>query len=207
MSLRVVLADDHAILRDGLATVLRDAGIDVVGEAADGEAALALIERLRPDVAVVDIEMPGMTGIEVARKARDAGLQTAVVILSMHRRRYLVRESIDAGASGFVVKEAAAADLLESVRVAAAGSLYLSPSIARFALSGRERNEPLTPREREVLRLVALGLSSKEIAEKLQVTRGTVDNYRAAIMDKLGVRHIPGLVKYAILLGIARLDE
>jgi DNA-binding NarL/FixJ family response regulator len=210
----VLIAEDHQIVREGLAALLRGAGdVKVVAEVADGEAALGRIEALRPKVAVLDIAMPGMTGIEVARKVRDAGIATATVLLSMHREAEFVRAALDAGASGYVLKTAGTRELVDAIRVAAEGDVYLSPQITSIALAaraaggGRREAAALTPRERDVLRLLARGLSSKEIAASLAIGARTVDTHRADIMDKLGVRSVPGLVKYAIRSHLATLDE
>jgi len=210
--LTVLVADDHTIVREGLLGLLRrEPDLDVVAEAADGEEALGGVESLALDVAILDIAMPRMTGVEVARKVRDLGLRTAVVLLSMHIEPAFVRAALDAGASAYVLKTAGARELVEAVRAAAAGDMYLSPRVTSTAL-GAVRTEPreappLTPRERDVLRFLARGLSSKEIATELAIGARTVDGYRAEIMEKLGIRHVPGLVKYAIRHQLATLDE
>ncbi len=209
----VLVADDHVIVRDGIVALLRrEPDIEVLGECSDGEEALARIEALAPAVAVLDIAMPRMTGIEIARKVRDQGLRTAVVLVSAHHEAAYVRGAVDAGASAYVLKDSATRELLDAVRAAASGEVYLSPRIATTALaalrSGAEPEAPaLTPRERDVLRHLAQGLSSKEIAAALGIGVATVNGHRTAIMDKLGIRHVPGLVKYAIKHQLASLDE
>jgi DNA-binding NarL/FixJ family response regulator len=210
--IRAILADDHAIVRDGIAALLRrEPDLDLAAEVGDGEAALERILALRPDVAVVDLEMPRLGGVEVARKVRDQGLGTAVVILSMHKEPAFVRAALDAGAMGYVLKHAATAEMLVAVRAAAAGEVYLSPAVAGAAVEAlrnpRAAAPVLSPRERDVLRLLARGLSSKEIAHALSIGTRTVDGYRASIMDKLEVRSVPGLVKWAIKNGLASLDD
>ncbi|MCC6623208.1 MAG: response regulator transcription factor [Deltaproteobacteria bacterium] len=212
-TIRTVVADDHGLVRAGLVALLRDErDLEVVAQASDGEDALRHIERLRPEVAVVDVAMPGMTGIEVARKARDLGARTAVVLLSVSGGPEFVRAAVDAGAAGYVVKAAAARELVDAVRSAAAGHFFLSPSVARDALGGGGPQvapppTALSPRERDVLRLIARGLSSKEVADALGLRTRTVETYRVSIMDKVGIRHIAGLTKYAIRHHLATLDE
>lgn len=211
----VLLADDHAVVRAGLAALLKgEPDLKVVAEVADGEEAVRAIEATRPDVAVVDIAMPLMTGIEVARKVRDLGLKTAVVLLSMHTERAFVKAGLEAGASGYVLKASGTRELVDAVRVAAAGDMYLSPRVTAAALGKLDRvtsvdgaELELTPRERDVLRLIARGLSSKEAAQELGVGVRTVETHRADMMAKLGIRHMPGLVKYAIKHHLATLEE
>jgi DNA-binding NarL/FixJ family response regulator len=213
MSLRVILADDHAIVREGLRAVLNDeASIEIVAEESDGERALEAIARLRPDVAVLDIRMPGLSGIEVARKLNEDGLATAVVLLSMHKEESFVQSAMDAGVGGYVVKEDAARELIDAVRAVARGDVYLSPRIAGSVVQALRRGPApkaahLTPRERDVVRLLSEGLTSKEIAARLDLSPKTVDGHRATIMDKLGIRSVAGLVKYAIRNHLSGLDE
>jgi DNA-binding NarL/FixJ family response regulator len=203
--IRVLLADDHVLVCRGFAALLRaEPDFEVVGEVADGEAALARIEALRPDVAVVDIGMPGLTGIEVARRVRDAGVRTAVVVLSRHREPSFVTAALEAGASGYVVKESEPRELVEALRVAARGEVYLSPCIASAVARALRDDEDgaaepeLAERERDVLRLLVEGLSSKEVAARLGLSVRTAEGVRGRIMSKLGIHHLPGLTKYAI---------
>ncbi len=209
----VLVADDHTIVRDGLVAILEaEPDVDVVARASNGEDAAERIEALRPDVAVVDIAMPRMTGIEVARKVRDQGLGTAVVLLSVHKEAALVREGLDAGASGYVLKTSETAELVQAVRAAAAGDVFLSPQVTQTAIAALRESEPagapaLSPRVRDDLRLLARGLSSKEIAARLGIAWRTVDTNRAEIMSKLGIHHVPGHVKYALRHQLAMLDD
>ena len=215
--LRVLLADDHAIVRDGLRAVLEaEPGISVVAQVSDGPAAVAAIELHKPDVAVLDIQMPGLTGLEVARQVVASGAHTKIVLLSMHKEDAFVRAAVDAGVAGYVVKEDAARELTQAIRAAARGDVYLSPRVAGqvmqavragggAAASGARAQ--LTPRERDVLRLLADGLTSKEIAGKLHLSPKTVDGHRTAIMDKLAIRNVAGLVKFAIRNHLTELGE
>jgi two-component system response regulator NreC len=208
---RTLVADDHTIFREGLVALLeRDPGLEVVAQAATGGDALAAIEATGPDVALLDVGMPGMTGIEVARKLRDAGARTSVVLLSAHHEAAFVRDALLAGASGYVTKDATTRELVDAVHAAAGGGLYLSGRVAAAGVAGLmtpAADPTLTPRERDVVRLLARGLTSKEIATELRITAKTVDGFRAAIMDKLGIHHVAGLVKWALRHHLATPDD
>jgi DNA-binding NarL/FixJ family response regulator len=213
---RVLLADDHAIVRDGLRAVLASVkDFEVVAQESDGDAALKAILRLKPDVAVLDIQMPILSGLEVARRLFAEQASTRVVLLSMHKEEAFVRAAVDAGVAGYVVKEDAARELTDAIRAAVRGDVYLSPRVAGLVVNAVRRNqqrEPegrgtLTPRERDVLRLLADGLTSKEIASRLNLSPKTVDGHRTAIMDKLSIRNVAGLVKFAIRNHLTGLDE
>jgi len=200
--LRIFIADDHPIVRAGLRSMLAaERNLEVVGEADNGLDALAEIRRLRPDIAVLDIEMPGMGGIEVARQLRDARLATRVLILSLHAEGAFVQAALEAAVRGYLLKEDSGEELITALHRIASGEVHLSPRVAGAAARAmREKSvEPqLTPRERDVVRLLSEGLSSKEIAVRLQLTSKTVDGYRSEIMAKLGVHSLAGLVRYAL---------
>jgi DNA-binding NarL/FixJ family response regulator len=209
---RVLVADDHSLVRAGLIEILRREGFEVAAEVEDGETALEKTLALAPAVAVLDVAMPRMTGIEVARKLRDAGCGTAVVLLSMHKAPSIVRESLLAGASAYVCKHADPEEFVAAVRAAAAGGLHLGAGIGRGVLSSLGGGAPvdaglLSPRERDVVRLLARGLSNKEMAAALGIGVRTVDTHRSSVMDKLGIRHVAGLVKWAIMNQLATLEE
>ncbi len=208
--IRVLLADDHTLLRAGVRSLLEKmAGVEVTGEAANAREALALAERHRPDVLLMDLAMPGLNGIEgTARAARECP-EARILILSMYTDQEHVLQALRAGAAGYLVKEAVPAELELAVRAVARGETYLSPVVAKYVLSARAQGggeetalERLTPRQREVLQLVAEGNTTKEVARILKASPKTVENHRASLMQRLGVRDVAGLVRYAIRQGL-----
>lgn len=205
--MKVMLVDDHAIVRDGLRAVLEKAGVEVVGEAANGREAVSEALRLRPDVVVMDVVMPELNGVDAARRLTKELPGTRILALSMNSDRRYVSAMLAAGAAGYVVKHAAAEQLLEALTVVMGGGTYLSPGIDDLATPTGEGvrravEKTLTPREREVLQLVAEGKSSKEIGAALTVALPTVETHRRQIMEKLGLRSIAELTKYAIRIGL-----
>lgn len=208
--IRVVLADDHALVRAGIRSLLELMdGVTVVSEAGDGHEALALIERLRPHVAVLDISMPGLNGIEVASRVARGRTGCRTVIVSMHATAAYVRQALVAGAAGYVLKDGERGELERAVRAVARGDTYLTPAVSghlaetiRHGGTGDSALERLTPRHREVLQLVAEGLATKAIARKLGITVKTVETHRAHLMERLGIRDVPGLVRYAVRVGL-----
>ncbi len=214
--MKVVLADDQRILRDGLRAVLTAAGVQVVGEAGDGDAAVAEAERSQPDVVVIDIALPKLNGIEATRRLKAKMPATQVVALSMNSDRSYVMAMLEAGATGYLLKDAAAAELLTALGAVSRGETYLSPAVAAavvdHALHGRAvassgSEKPLSVREREVVRLIADGKSSKQIAAVLHIAVSTVDSHRRQIMDKLNLRTIADLTKYAIREGLTSAER
>ena len=190
-SVRVILCDDHAIVRDGIAHVL-DAydDIDVIGTAENGEAGVEATVRLRPDVVLMDLMMPIVDGVQATRRIVAAAPETAVVVLTSFAEQALVMEAIDAGASGFILKDAAPSELVRAIRSAARGEAPFDPRVAREVMSRRRENRPLqemTEREREVLALVAAGLSNKLIARRLGITEATVKAHLTHIYRRIGV--------------------
>jgi len=205
--IRILLADDHTVLRESLAAVLRTSNdCVVVGEASDGIEAIERAMELRPDIAVVDISMPRLSGIEVTRRIATQLPHTRVLVLTMHEEEEYVLHMIRAGAAGYMVKQAATSELLSAVRTIASGGVHFGAHAARAlamqlqhpqALSGDPYGS-LSPREREVLHLVVDGLSTKEIARKLEITVKTAENHRCRILEKLDVRNSAELVRYAM---------
>jgi DNA-binding NarL/FixJ family response regulator len=214
--IRVVLADDHTLVRAGVRSLLealRD--IAVIAEAADGSEAVDLIAAHRPDVALLDINMPKLSGLEAAaRVARDTP-STRVIILSMHVDAEYVRAAIRAGAVGYLLKDSGTTELETAIRAVAQGETYLSPAASTHLVAGFQRHEsgeaaapdPLTPRQREVLRLIAEGLPTKAIARRLGISVKTAEAHRTQLMDRLDIHEIAGLVRYAIRTGLVAADE
>jgi len=209
-ALRVLLADDHALVRAGMRSLLRDIeGVEVVGEAADGGQALALAERERPDVVLLDIAMKGMNGLEAAARFRELHPGIKVIILSMHASEEYVLQALRAGAAAYLIKDSATAELELALRSVMRGETYLSPAISRQVVEGYVQRvgagagvDPLTPRQREVLRRIAEGRSTKEIAFDLGLSVKTVETHRAQIMERVGIRDVAGLVRYAMRTGL-----
>jgi DNA-binding NarL/FixJ family response regulator len=209
--MRVLLADDHRLVRAGLRALL-DAmpQIEVVAEAADGEEAFRLLQALRPDVALLDIAMPKMSGLAVLHQLVPAGIATRVLLLSMYDNDEYVAEAIRAGAGGYLVKDAAVEELGLALQALQRGDVYLSPAISRKlaqAFSGGRASPGLTGRQTQVLRLIAQGQSSKEIARDLGLSIKTVETHRTQIMDRLEIRDLAGLVRYAIRSGLIGADK
>jgi len=213
----IVLADDHHVVRQGLRALLEaEPGFSVVAEAADGLAAADLAERLKPNVLVLDLMMPCLSGLEVARQVRRLSPQTRVVVLSMHANEAYVLEALRNGVAGYVLKESTAADLVQAVREAVAGRRYLSPPLSERAIEVYVQRaqatipdiyETLTSREREVLHLVAEGYSNADIAARLSITRRTAETHRARVMRKLGLRNQAELIRYALRRGILPMED
>lgn len=202
MPVTVLLADDHAVVRQGLRAILgAEPDVLLAGEAADGQEAVRLTEQLQPDVLILDLMLPGLNGFEVTRVVHKRVPRTRVVILTMHTDPAYAAEALRAGATGYVAKDADAADLIAAVRAAAVGQRYLSPPLPEAALEGKEPADPyesLTPREREVLQLTAEGLTAADVADKLHISVRTVETHRAHVMHKLGLKNQKEMVRYAL---------
>jgi DNA-binding NarL/FixJ family response regulator len=205
---RVLIADDHGIVRSGLRLLLeRQKGVEVIGEASDGVEALDMAVRERPDLAILDVKMPKLTGLQATRDIKAQAPEVAVLILSMHDDERYLFEALRAGAAGYVLKRAADQDLLDAVRAAARGEPFLTPDAQRALIKDvlerdSEGADELTPREQEIVKLVAEAHQNKEIAELLHLSEKTVENHRANAMKKLGMRDRVELVRYAIRRGL-----
>jgi DNA-binding NarL/FixJ family response regulator len=217
MSIRVLLADDHKIFRDGLRTLIeKEAGMEVVAEAENGRKAVKLAEKLSPNVIIMDVSMPDLNGIEATRKIIAGTSNVKVIALSMHSDRRFVLGMLEAGASAYLLKDCAFAELVSAIRQVAAGNTYLSPKIADVVVKGYLNKVSdtslttrtiLTSREREILQLLAEGLSAKEIAAHLNLSIKTIETHRRNIMEKLEIHTIAELTKYAIREGLVALES
>ena len=212
-SIRVILVDDHAVVRAGLKAVLAASpNIDVIGEAADGAEAVALAERLDPDVVIMDLSLNQMDGATATRQIVDKKLRARVLILTMHAEEDYLLPALEAGASGYLMKNAADRELVDAVRTVARGDMFLRPSAARILAQGLSRKDPLaaqrasferlTERERNVLKFTAQGYSAPEIGERLFISPKTVDTYKQRIGDKLGLTHRAEYISFALKLGL-----
>jgi DNA-binding NarL/FixJ family response regulator len=207
MRIRILLADDHMMVRQGIRALLEREGFEVVAEAMDGREAVKLAEKLKPDVAVLDIAMPLLNGIDAAREIRRVSPRTKTTLLTVHEENQYVVEALRAGVTGYVVKTKAADDLVKAIREVSLGAVYMSPGVSREAvrayLDGTEpTHDGLTPREREVLQLVAEGKTTKEVAAVLGISVKTAESHRSRIMEKLDIHETASLVRYAIRLGV-----
>ncbi len=211
--IKILLADDHAVMRTGLRLVLeRQADFEVVGEASDGREAVAMAQKLAPDVLVTDIGMPNLNGIEAARQLATAAPQVAVVVLSMHSDESYVLRALKAGAKAYLLKESAESDLIAAIRAVSSGKAFFSPAVSRMLVEDYVRQlqdreiedsyELLTTREREILQLIAEGKSNKEIAAVLNLSLYTVETHRGNLMEKLGLHTVPELILYAVRKGV-----
>jgi two-component system, NarL family, response regulator NreC len=212
----IVIADDHAVVRAGVRLVLeREADLKVAAEAGSGEEAWRYVQDLAPDVLVLDLSMPGTSGLEVARRISSSGLRTRMVVLSMHAGDASVFEAFKSGVDGYVLKDAAAGELVRAVRSVAAGHQYLTPPLsldrlhayAAQAVPSADGYERLSARERQVLELAADGRTNVEIADLLAISPRTIEAHRASLMTKLGLRGQQELLRYAIRRGITRVDQ
>jgi RNA polymerase sigma factor (sigma-70 family) len=217
MKIRVLVADDHAIIREGLRVMLgNQPDMEVVGIAGNGREAIRLVDEHEPDVAVMDISMPELNGIETIQQMLPRHPHLQVVVLSIHGTKPYVYRALKAGAKGYLIKETAGLEVVDAVRAVYRGERYLSQRIADLLTNASFRNletsmevsplEALSSREREILQLVAEGKTSQEIAERLSISPKTVDTYRSRLMQKIGVDDVPGLVRFAIQHGVISLE-
>ncbi|MCI0483482.1 MAG: response regulator transcription factor [candidate division NC10 bacterium] len=207
MSGQVLIADDHPLIRQGLKTLLEQHGFTVVGEAADGREATQLAQELEPDVAVLDLAMPLLNGLDAAREITRASRRTKAILVTVHTADQYVLEALQAGIRGYVLKSQATAQLVQAIQEVMRGGRYLSPGISEAVVQAYLAKtdlpaDPLTPREREVLQLIAEGKTTKDIAGLLGLSVKTVESHRTRLMDKLDIRQTAGLVRYAIRRGL-----
>ncbi len=209
MPIRVILADDHELVRQGLKVLLEREGFAVVGEASNGEEAAGLVPHVRPDVAILDVSMPILNGIDAAHRLQKSSQRTRTILLTRHDEDQYVTEALRAGVRGYVLKSQAATDLVRAIRQVCGGEIYLSPSISRtvveaFLSKSPLPTDPLTSRERQVLQLVGEGKSSKEIALLLGISIKTAESHRTRLMRKLDIHELASLVRYAIRRGLVQ---
>jgi len=214
--IRVLLADNHTLVRAGLRALLRSIdGIEVVAEADDGREALHLVGTQQPDVVLMDVAMPEMNGLEATARVSKEFPSVRVIILSMHANEEYVLQALRAGAAGYVLKDSGVSELELALKSVSRGETYLSPAVSKHVVAdyvrrvGGESNslEHLTPRQREILQLLAEGRSMKEIAQLLFISIKTVETHRAQLMERLDIHDVPGLVRYAIRIGLVTPDE
>jgi len=209
MSLRIIIADDHVMVRQGLKALLERERYKVVGEASDGLEAVQLAKSLHPDLCLLDLAMPNLNGMDSAREILKDAPRTRVIILTMHSEDHYVLAALRSGATGYVVKSRAAADLLQAIREVQRGHFYLSPGVsgavvAAYLAKSELPADPLTTRERQVLQLIAEGKTTKEAAGMLEISVKTAESHRSRIMQKLQVHETAGLVRHAIRLGLTQ---
>jgi DNA-binding NarL/FixJ family response regulator len=216
MAIKIVLADDHKIVRDGLRSLIeKQAGMQVVAEACDGRTTVQLVRELMPNVVIIDIAMPDLNGIEATRQIVNDSPGAKIIALSMHSDRRFVLRMLEAGASGYLLKDSAFEELALAINTVVSGKIYLSPAIAGVVVEDFVRHSPstpaqvttdLTPREREVLQLLAEGRTTKQIASQLNVSVKTVETHRRQVMEKLDIHSVAELTKYAVREGLTSLE-
>jgi DNA-binding NarL/FixJ family response regulator len=209
MATRVLLADDHVLVRESLKTLLEGAGIQVVGQASNGHDALRLIESLKPEIAVLDISMPVLNGLDAMRAIRVASPKTRIILLTQHDEQPYVSEALEAGANGYVLKSQVSSDLIQAIRQVGRGEVYLSPQISAAVMEAynpktQKRSDPLTPRERQVLQLIAEGKTTRDLASVLGISVKTAESHRTRLMQKLDIHDTATLVLYAVRRGIVQ---
>lgn len=209
MAITLLLADDHQLVRQSLISLLEHEGFEVVGEASDGRTAVRLVQELTPEIAVLDMVMPGLNGIDAARQIQRASPRTKSILVTMYAERQYVVQALRAGIRGYVLKSQGARDLIQAIREVHNGAVYLSPKVSELAVDlslGRAEAEadPLSPREREVVQLIAEGLTTKEVASVLGISVKTAEAHRINSMRKLDVHETASLVRYAVRQGLVQ---
>ena len=215
-NIRVLLVDDHALVRAGIRALLEKwERVDVVGETGDGEEGLRLIENLRPDVVLLDLTMPGVSGLDVLKITSEKFRKTHMIVLTVHDEEEYAFQALRSGAAGYLPKSAASAELQLAIEHVMGGKKYLSPTVEQKASFPLDENAPkgpvplseLTPRQLQVLKLLAEGQSTKDMARALNLSGKTIETHRAQLMERLNIRDIASLVRYAIKMGVASIDE
>ena len=209
MPIQVLLADDHQIVRQSLKVLLEKEGLKIVGEASNGQEAVRIAESMHPDVAVLDVSMAVLNGIDAAKEIQKVSPQTKTIFLTVHDEDPYLLDALRVGAKGYVVKTHAAENLVKAIREASRGGVYLSPEVSRAVVQAYQNktelsSEPLSPRERQVLQLIAEGKTTKEVAGVLNISVKTAETHRTRIMEKLDIHETAGLVRYAIRRGLVQ---
>jgi two-component system, NarL family, response regulator NreC len=209
MPIRIVLADDHVLVRQGLKSLLEREGFQVVAEASDGQEALRQVKSLQPDIAVMDISMPTLNGLNAAREVRRASPKTKTILLTQHDESQYIRDALEAGVKGYVLKSQVAGDLVLAIRQISLGQVYLSPGVSSaimeaYQSKSEKSKNPLTLRERQVLQLIAEGKSTKDVASLLGISVKTAESHRTRLMQKLDIHETASLVLYAVRNGIVQ---
>jgi DNA-binding NarL/FixJ family response regulator len=207
MPTQILVADDHQLVRQGLKALLEREGFDVVGEAANGKEALQLAEKLHPEVAILDLSMPVLNGLDTARELQRISPKTKTILLTMHTEHHYILEGLRNGAKGYLMKSHAVEDLVRAIREAARGGTYISPEVSQAVVQAYQNKtdfpiDPLSARERQVLQLIAEGKTTKEVAGVLGISVKTAETYRTRIMEKLDLHETASLVRYAIRRGL-----
>ena len=209
MPIRIVLADDHVLVRQGLKSLLEREGFQVVAEASDGQEALSHVESLQPDIVVMDISMPTLNGLNAAQKMSRSSPKTKTILLTQHDEGQYIREALEAGVKGYVLKSQVASDLLSAIRQVSRGQVYLSPGVSNAVMEAyhsksEKSKNPLTLRERQVLQLIAEGKSTKDVASLLGISVKTAESHRSRLMQKLDIHETASLVRYAVRRGLVQ---
>ncbi len=209
MPIRIVLADDHVLVRQGLKSLLEREGFQVVAEASDGQEALRHVKSLQPEIAVMDISMPTLNGLNAAREVRRASPKTKTILLTQHDESQYIRDALEAGAQGYVLKNQVASDLVLAIRQVSLGQVYLSPGVSSAVMEAyqsksEQSKNPLTLREGQVLQLIAEGKSTKDVASLLGISVKTAESHRTRLMQKLDIHETASLVLYAVRNGIVQ---
>lgn len=209
MPVQVLLADDHQVVRESLRALLEREGFKIVGEASNGQEAVKLAETARPDIAVLDISMAALNGLDAAMEIQKVSPRTKTIFLTVHDEDPYILNALRAGARGYVIKTHAAQELLRAIREASRGGVYLSPDVSRAVVQAYQNkkelaSDPLSPRERQVLQLIAEGKTTKEVAGVLNISVKTAETHRTRIMEKLDIHEIASLVRYAIRRGMIK---
>lgn len=209
MAIRVVLADDHILVRQSLKSLLEREGFKVVAEASDGQEALRQVQSHQPDIAVIDISMPVLNGLDAAREILRLAPKTKTILLTQHDEDEYISEALEAGMNGYVLKSQAAGDLIQAIQQVCRGQVYLSPGVSTavvqaFRSKAKKPTDPLTTRERQVLQLIAEGKSTKDVASMLGISVKTAESHRTRLMSKLDIHETASLVRYAVRRGLVR---